>query len=76
MPEIDWEKLEDKAYDHQEAEIRRHHGGRKAAEHANYGWSVYEADDFERISTKVYTYGILTTIIYADGTMKDSWEDF
>jgi hypothetical protein len=50
---MDIEKLEDRAYDSQYEYIKKNYG-KQRADRANYGWSVYEAEDEIVISTKVY----------------------
>jgi hypothetical protein len=52
-PRVFWE---DAVYASQQAYIRKRFG-KKAADHANYGWGV----DEYMVSTKVYGHGVLTS---------------
>ena len=68
------DKLEEAVYKAQEALIAIEYG-RKAADHANYGWAV----DDTGVATKVYLPNgtmILCTEVDAKGVMAHEWEPY
>jgi hypothetical protein len=69
-----WEKFEEKVYLEQEKEIKRKYG-RKATESVNWGWGVDAGNDYISVSSKVYGYGVLTSLGTLDGNIKHEWRE-
>ena len=67
-------KVEEEIFNHQWELVEKQYG-KAEAEKANYGWGVWEGEDFIQVETKIYGPQEVLTTRWKDGIMTDYWED-
>lgn len=76
MAKLTMRKLENQIYIEQQAYIKKAFG-KKACDHANYGWGVSGDKDYLSVATKVYGHGVLTSEgSLPSGDIDHSFEEF